>query len=86
MDFSGYSDRRPITDGYFSANENRFTKLDTKMIKANDPEIYNVKIDKFSRRSEQMFYPIKHIKPEGKAVTHGGMYYSREYKDRIVFK
>lgn len=52
LDFSGYSDRRPITDGYFSANENRFTKLDTKMIKANDPEIYNVKIDKFSRRSE----------------------------------
>lgn len=50
------------------------------MIKANDPDIFDVKIDKFSSRKHQLFH-IEATEPlptEARNVSHGGQFYNRD--------
>lgn len=58
------------------------------MIKANDPDIYDVKLGKFSARRHQLFTVVakEPIRAEHKSVTHGGLYYSRDSMDKFTFR
>jgi hypothetical protein len=87
MDFSTRTLRKPITEGYYSAHENRFIKSDTSIIKANDPEIYEVKLDKFSSRKSALFYMTARepLPAEGKNVSHGGIYYNRDNQTKFMY-
>lgn len=48
LEFKNQAPRRDITEGYYSAHESRFVKSDCNLIKANDPDIFEIKIGKFA--------------------------------------
>ena len=82
------TERQDITKGYYSAHENRFKRSETTLVKANDPDIYDVKFDKFAGRSQNMLFNLPSQTPipiEGRNVKHGGLFYNVENQSRFKF-
>lgn len=76
LDWKSRPSRKEITDGYYSANENRFVRPKTSSM-ANDREVPKIQMSKLTGRTHSSFYiPASEPLPrEGKNVTHGGVYY-----------
>ncbi len=58
------------------------------IIKANDPNVFQVKLGKYSERNpkQQFWVPATEPLPsEGKDVSHGGVYYDRSNYEKTVF-
>ena len=70
----------------FHVNENRFLASTSSMIKANDPNLYNVKLDKFSGRRNQLFSQVTQVPlpAEGKNACPGGLFYDKSDKFKFT--
>lgn len=87
LSFNKTTERPDITKNAYSAHEQRFVRSQSSKIKANDPEIYNVKLAKFSKRNTSQYFYLTTQRPlpcEGKMVNHGGIYYERKQYEKQV--
>ena len=58
------------------------------ILKADEPEIYNVRFSKYaSRDPKQQFYvpATEPLSSEGKNISHGGIYYDRTKYEKTVY-
>lgn len=88
LDFGKVTSRKDIVEGFYNAHEQRFVTSASTKIKANDPNIFQVKIAKYAYRNPKQQFWVPSMEPlptEGKEVTHGGIYYDRKAYEKNVF-